>query len=101
MREPVPASILIFVVAALSSLATALAIGPQLYATRAQATILSRFHQAYCAPDPQWRDDFRLGETAATSRAAIEAGLGPLAAAELVKCKLNAAASAVRNPVQK
>jgi hypothetical protein len=79
---------IVIATALISSALTIVATSPRLYATQAQLAILSRFHQAYCAPDPKWRDDFRLGETAAASRTAITAGLGPLIAVELAKCKL-------------
>jgi hypothetical protein len=82
---------LIIAVALVSSALTVVATNPRLYVTQAQEAILSRFLQAYCAPDPKWQDGFRLGETAATSRTAIEAGLGPIASIELAKCKLGLA----------
>jgi hypothetical protein len=82
---------LIFATAMIASALTILTTNPRLSATQAQEAIVSRFLQAYCRPDPKWREDFRLGETAAASRTAIEAGLGGLTAVELVRCKLGMA----------
>ncbi len=82
---------LIIAVVLISSALTILATNPRLAATQAQEAIVSRFLQAYCHPDPKWRDDFRLGETAAASRTAVEAGIGGLTAVEFAKCKLTMA----------
>jgi hypothetical protein len=81
---------LIVAVALVASVLTILATNPRLAATQAQEAIVSRFLQAYCHPDPKWRDDFRLGETAAASRTAVEAGIGGLTVVEFAKCKLMA-----------
>ena len=82
---------LVIAVALMSSAVTILATNPRLAATQAQEAIVSRFLQAYCHPDPKWRDDFRLGETAAASRTAVEAGIGGLTAVEFARCKLDSA----------
>lgn len=80
--------IVVLITAVLSSSLTYWLTDPRQHANGVQEAIISRVIAVYCTPDPTWSKDRYFGNTMAMSRTAVAAGLGPLAVAEIVKCKI-------------
>lgn len=61
---------------------------PANYTTQAQAVILQEYVKAYCYPDERFDKNYLIGQTAVLSRLTIKAGIGEIALAEYVKCRV-------------
>ncbi len=73
----------------LGTVVSYLACDPRHWATATQSTILDHVTAEYCHPAP-WSPERYAGRTTAIASLAVAAGLGPLAAAEVLKCEAEA-----------
>jgi len=79
---------LVIAVAAMSSALTYLALDPRHWADATQEAILERVTAEYCQIESGSPERY-IGRTGAAASIAVKAGLGPLAYAEVLKCKVS------------
>lgn len=88
MRKIVLQGLAFFLFAAAVSAGTFVVTDPRRAATPDQEKIVAFVVKQFCYPDPNKPGDFYWGSTSAAARFSIDYGLGPLALAEVTKCRV-------------
>lgn len=87
MKVTIMAALLLFAFALVLVTTTYVLMDPRQWASETQEVIIGGVVAEYCTPTKGSPDRY-MGRTGAAATIAVKAGLGPLAYAEVLKCKL-------------